>query len=278
MAHTTIRSASRAARFIVGSCGVALAGLALGACSVPVKVTTETGAPAPRAGAHRAVEVPGIGADLVLDGRTYYEEAQLREELIVHCMARSGLRYVANPPFIASTDGTTPEPPADPNEALRAEMSPEELEAYDMALAGVPDANAIDLAPMEERTDGGGCLGLAHEMVPGLYRVDPQLTTAAARLRQSASPQNARGCLEERLGIESPQALDEAVIDGSISTEELAEGEAACADEADEGAEEAEAELLVELQRFVDDNADRVDAYLGTLEDDRGRAAEYLAS
>jgi hypothetical protein len=169
---------------------------------------------------------PGVGGDPARDEQVYAVEYAARERLIQACMRARGFTYRPIPLLSMASAA----PPADPNRVTVERLSAPERQAYDMALAGVPDAN--DPGVSFDPETGGGCLGEAHRSLPGIFRLPGELENAVAETRAEAAvaPEVVRAaatwraCLTEAVpglaragGLEGPGDLREALDLGTIT-------------------------------------------------------------
>lgn len=127
---------------------------------------------------------PGTGGDPVRDEIVYQQEYQAREAVIRRCMRGHGYAYVPIPLLTGLPTSTTR--PVDPNARVVAALAEDERVAYNMALAGVPDANDPGAEVDVEAPGQGGCIGTAHQDLPGLFRLPPELQNAVIETRRTA--------------------------------------------------------------------------------------------
>lgn len=215
--------------------------------------------------------VPGLGQDLVLDGKTFYEESVLRERLIQSCMAQLGFRYELSSPLI-NPAGSELSAADDPNRAIVEGLLAGDFTAYSRALGGVADVYAEDLPPKDEWLDGGGCIGKAHASVPGLYRVSPALTRGAEEIREQivdAAPPTCEGPDGQAM---SPDELQAAVDAKAFTLEEKMAAMGTC-----RGPAGLEEKVQAALRDYVKAHGREVAVHVARLEADSNAAEAALS-
>lgn len=167
----------------------------------------------------------------------YDSQEEQRQQLIASCMQAAGFTYIASlPDVLIDLDTDLDTLPADPNEAIREALSPSDLAAYNLALAGVADSEG-DISPAEmaahdsngdgrldrdERADMG-CIGSAQSLIPGVYAIQNVLHTQLAALDVAITndvlAQTAqttwRTCINAATGFAANQ---EAILDGFLTS------------------------------------------------------------
>lgn len=231
---------------------------------------------APDDGSSPLAEYPGMGADPVRDEQLFRAEHERREQLIVDCMGDAGFEYVATPfdgePSLAATEQ---------NEQIEAALPPERALAWNLALSGALDANDEHYLPDFDVPGQGGCIGRAHQELPGLYRMPPALAADLDRLRAEVrnAPQVAQALdgWERCMGSSVPPQVDEpGEVDGLL--DQAARGEGPPVDEGavtdaqsrcDPAVGAAEANAAAPLESdFVARHRPALDAHRARLEAD----------
>lgn len=111
----------------------------------------------------------GFGHDPAADEMYFSRQEVQFENFIQECMAAEGFEYFTDASIeIGEDDVTTADQmwalvQSDRNNVYRESLSKETRKVYDLALAGVPNANS-SIAPV-----GGGCPGIADRRVPSVY-------------------------------------------------------------------------------------------------------------
>jgi hypothetical protein len=125
---------------------------------------------------------PGFGHAPMRDEARFRQEEVSRENLVAACMKERGFDYVASPSVVVEADLTKAElwalVEADPNRQYAKSLPPDRLTAYNLALAGVPDADNPGLARI------GGCIGAAHRAIPGVFAAYGALLEPFERLQE----------------------------------------------------------------------------------------------
>lgn len=200
---------------------------------------------------------PGVGLDAARDERLFAEEALLREQVIKRCMAQAGLGYELSPPVVVHP-GQQP-PPESPRGA-------EHDDSYNLVLYGTVDPNDAALP-----SGIGGCLGVAHEMVPGSFRMEPALRTARDDLRAAIG--EVRQAHDPKCLRRSPAATARDPLspetDASIAT---ARAEAADCQKSSQG---SEAEIRALQAKFIADHRHLLRAHADRVARDRRAGAAY---
>jgi hypothetical protein len=191
--------------------------------------------------------------------------------MIAACMAKAGFVYTARPSSILVTEDMTEEQllalAADPDAEYLAGLTGEELKAYTITLTGFEDPN-------DPRAGAAlGCVGAAHEAIPGVYatrsRLTEELVALEAQVRGDVQVLAAKklwaGCMSDRgLWVSDDLALGpRAFVDSGqvIDEKELAsytEVSDACA--ATVGLVDVESEVRRELELdFIERHQDELD-------------------
>lgn len=200
---------------------------------------------------------PGVGIDAARDEQLFAEEALLREQVIKRCMAQAGLGYELAPPVVVHP-GQQP-PPESPRRA-------EHGDSYNVVLYGTVDPNDAALP-----SGIGGCLRVAHDMVPGSFRMEPALRTARDDLR-AAIGQVRRShdptCLRRPPAV-TTRDPGSAETDASIAA---VRAEATDCHKASQG---YEAEIRALQAKFVADHRHLLRAHADRVARDRRAGAAY---
>lgn len=270
-------------RFLLAVTVAAVAGFgAIGVMALEPRDRAETldvaagESPEPATGESSADLVPV--PDVAAYSDIYYEEALLRERIVRRCMKDAGFRYVPNPPIDANSaeaDLARAVRRAAANEAVIEALSDRAYRRYSMALSGVPDVNAPDIPPVEQWADGGGCIGRAQSLLPGIFQVDPEFISDAVAVYAAAATggSSPSQCASESLGYASPRELDEATLSGDVAPATVDEALSGC----EQQTSTAQATVTQTMADFVNANPERARQFADRLAADRARAQEYLA-
>lgn len=125
---------------------------------------------------------PGFGHAPVRDEARFRQEELSREDLVAACMKERGFHYVASPSVVVEGALTKAElwalVEADPNRQYAESLPADKLTSYNLALAGVPDADNPGLARI------GGCIGAAHRAIPGVFAAYGALLEPFERMQE----------------------------------------------------------------------------------------------
>jgi hypothetical protein len=157
-------------------------------------------------------EWPGLRGDLVRDEVIYAEEYREREQLIRSCMREHGFTYV---PIPLQYGPSAPGYHADPNDRIVRGLSPDEQRSYYLAMANSPGPDDVGPDFDLDVPGGAGCIGEAHQALPGIFRVPAELEHAVADTRAIAGSDPAvvtaaegwRACVVGRLEWTPPADL-----------------------------------------------------------------------
>lgn len=140
---------------------------------------------------HPLSDYVGFG---ITDSQREAEEAQydaedaVRSRMIADCMVKAGFVYTERPSSILVTEDMTEEQlvalAADPDSEYLAGLSVEELQAYNITLTGFKDPNDPSAGAAQ------GCVGAAHEALPGVYATRSRLTEELVALEAQVRSDN----------------------------------------------------------------------------------------
>ena len=156
---------------------------------------------------------PGLRGDLVRDETVYADEYRAREQLIRSCMRDRGFTYVPIPLQYGPATSATFRP--DPNARIVSALSAERQRSYYLAYSNTTGPEDTGTGFDLDTPGQAGCLGAAHQALPGIFRVPGELQDAVTVTRASASDDQAvvaaadgwRSCLAGRFGADVPEGL-----------------------------------------------------------------------
>lgn len=128
-----------------------------------------------------------------LDEIQFERESQAREELVRRCMADNNYPYTPSQTRIANELPDDDPLPKDPNTAFADSLAPAARANYWLTLAGAPTSDDQTV------THVGGCLGMAHAAIPGVYRLGEELQEPLDQLRESVEYRNANDSVRRSL-------------------------------------------------------------------------------
>ena len=136
---------------------------------------------------------PGFRHHSRKDDKRFFKEMRLREELIAGCMQRKGFQSTPSDPFLIieykdrhRADEIRKSRPPDPDAEYLKQLSPTELDAYNMALYGMVDPNSED-ANDHINANPDNCRNEAAKKIPGVYAIASELSEESKELDRTIS-------------------------------------------------------------------------------------------